>query len=909
MRTAPAVLAATLALAFAACSSHAASEADALEAAERLFRDVAAYSARRPDAPGSLREWANRDLVTGGPLLIHSYPSLEPSYYYVPLTSAHGDGGFVTLDAGDGRWQAYGRRVMEFPSVTREDAARAARRTLGLAVAPETFRAVSMPDKHIYWHWRSPTEARELFVNVSDPSDVHTCADERISPRQPDIELPRESAPRAATPGPLNTRTGARYPTSHDIEGVPHHYQLTPYNCAPATVQMVMDYWGPEIAQHHIVGVANTGSNGTHLSDMMRAGQFSAISSAIQIPNLHGYSQRRLGYGAVECSWSQPDESDPDFPDRHNDLKSLISAGYPIIVVTRYDAYSYGTHARVAKGYDDSTGVYIVHDPWYAGVYQGPDVHFNQDFLVDELWPRSSRWGTLIAPWEISVDAPEEVLRGMPFTVTAHVVYTGPHPFGAQDEAYFPTVTLLPSDLCSLAPGESETRTRSGWFSDSGCAYGAVAWELIADTLAQTGAIELLARGLVHDSSTSYPSYSDSIGGRVEIPLSVIDLDLVTVAATGGGHFNDIQDALDFVTGGDTVEVLPGTYTGPRNRDLSFHGKNVHLRAVDGPDVTIIDCGGAGRGFVLTDGEGRDALIEGFTIANGRAPGAACAEDAGAGIYLNGASLTIRNVVLKSNTSPGTAGGLCCLNHASPLLEHCVFWENEAALRGGALACGDGSVPELVNCTLALNAAPAGGGIFCSASSPLLTDTIICGSRDGGAIACEDGAVPVVTFCCIHGNAGGDDLPGSCSTEGILSADPLLCDAPRGALQLQECSPCIGSGASGGNIGAFPARCPCTTTEQLSISFRLQAARPSPFTDSTMFQLDVPPDAGHVTLAIYNVRGQLVRTLVDGALPPGHREFVWDGMDDAGRPASAGAYFARCESDAGSDTRKLVLMR
>ncbi|MCK4511096.1 hypothetical protein KAW64_05115, partial [bacterium] len=273
------------------------------------------------------------------------------------------------------------------------------------------------------------------------------------------------------------------------------------------------------------------------------------------------------------------------------------------------------------------------------------------------------------------------------------------------------------------------------------------------------------------------------------------------------------------------------------------------------------------------------------------------------------ASPTIRNVVLKSNTSPGTAGGLCCLNHASPLLKDCTFWENEAAFRGGALASADGSVPELVNCTLALNAARAGGGIFCDASSPLLTDTIIYGSRDGGAIACENGAVPVVTFCCIHGNAGGDDLPGSCNTEGMLFRDPLLCDAPRGALQLQECSPCIGSGASGGNIGAFPPRCPCTTTEQLSIRFRLQAARPSPFTDSTMLHLDVPPDAGHVTLTIYNVRGQLVRTLVDGALPSGRREFIWDGMDDTGRPVSAGAYFARCESDAGSDTRKLVLMR
>ncbi len=889
-------------------------ETDAIEAAEQLVARVGGYSARHPHAPGGCAAWADGDVTPGTPLLVHTYPDLEPSYYYTPLESERGDATFVTVDARTGQWQAFGNRAHggDFPRVTREAAARSASDALGARLSLSDLRAVGMPNKHVYWHAGEPG-GREVFANIADLSDIHIGLDEDVSPPQPSYEPPPDAfdrGTRSVKPGALDDDEFARdYPAAYDIPGVPHHYQLTSYNCGVAADQMVMDYWGPEIDQQDIADVANTGTGGTHISDMMRAGHFSAISSAVQNPSLHGYDERRLGYGALECYWSQPDESDPDFPDRHNDLKSLISADYPIIIVTRYDASSYGTHARVAKGYDDGTGVYIVHDPWYQGVYQGPDVHFNQDFLVDELWPRSSRWGTLIVPWEISVDAPVEVLRGAPFTVTAHVLYTGPHPFGAQDEAHSPTVTLLPSSLCDLAPGETATRTLSGYFSDSGCAYEAVMWELVADTLAQTGVLELLARGLVHDSSSSYASYSDSIGGRGGVQLSVIDPDLVTVDAAGGGHFTDIQDALDFVTDGDTVEVLPGIYSGPGNRNLSFHGKNISLRGIEGPDATVIDCGGAGRGFALTDGEGRDALIEGFTVANGRAPGSGCAEEAGGGIYLNGASPTIRNVALNSNSSPGAAGGMCCLDHASPLLERCTFRENQAAFRGGAVTSGDGSVPEFVNCTLALNSAPECGGIFCSASSPLLTDTIIYGSPDGAAVACEQGAAPVLTNCCIYGNAGGDVLPGSCSADGMLFADPLLCDAARGALQLQECSPCIGAGVSGGHVGAFPARCACITTEQPSIKFRLHAARPSPFTDSTMLRLDVPPNTGHVTLAVYNVRGQLVRTLVDGALPPGRREFVWNGTDDTGRPVSAGAYFARCESDAGSDTRKLVRMR
>jgi flagellar hook assembly protein FlgD len=93
------------------------------------------------------------------------------------------------------------------------------------------------------------------------------------------------------------------------------------------------------------------------------------------------------------------------------------------------------------------------------------------------------------------------------------------------------------------------------------------------------------------------------------------------------------------------------------------------------------------------------------------------------------------------------------------------------------------------------------------------------------------------------------------------------------------------------------------------MEFVLHPARPSPFAGTTTMQLDVPAGAERVRLAVYNVQGQLVRTLVDAVVSPGRREFVWNGMDDAGRPVSAGIYFARCRSDAGSGTQKLVLMK
>ena len=114
---------------------------------------------------------------------------------------------------------------------------------------------------------------------------------------------------------------------------------------------------------------------------------------------------------------------------------------------------------------------------------------------------------------------------------------------------------------------------------------------------------------------------------------------------------------------------------------------------------------------------------------------------------------------------------------------------------------------------------------------------------------------------------------------------------------------------SGGDIGARPPRCACAQNEVIPAALILHAPQPSPFRVATVLQLDVPRDAGRVTLAIYDVAGRLVRKLVDGGLRPGRREFVWRGDDDSGHSVGSGIYFVWCESDAGTGAQKLVLTR
>jgi flagellar hook assembly protein FlgD len=114
---------------------------------------------------------------------------------------------------------------------------------------------------------------------------------------------------------------------------------------------------------------------------------------------------------------------------------------------------------------------------------------------------------------------------------------------------------------------------------------------------------------------------------------------------------------------------------------------------------------------------------------------------------------------------------------------------------------------------------------------------------------------------------------------------------------------------AGGDIGAFGVRCACEQKEVVPGAFFLHAPSPSPFGASTTLRLDVPTDAGRVFIAVYNARGQLVRTLLDDTPTPGTREYVWRGDDASGNALGAGIYFARCESNAGAMTRKLVLLR
>jgi hypothetical protein len=89
--------------------------------------------------------------------------------------------------------------------------------------------------------------------------------------------------------------------------------------------------------------------------------------------------------------------------------------------------------------------------------------------------------------------------------------------------------------------------------------------------------------------------------------------------------------------------------------------------------------------------------------------------------------------------------------------------------------------------------------------------------------------------------------------------------------------------------------------------FALDHPYPNPFNAQATIRYQVP-DA-EVEMGIYNVRGQLVRTLVQGYLAAGTYLQSWDGRDDGGADLESGVYFCQLRSESTSIARKLVLLR
>ena len=94
----------------------------------------------------------------------------------------------------------------------------------------------------------------------------------------------------------------------------------------------------------------------------------------------------------------------------------------------------------------------------------------------------------------------------------------------------------------------------------------------------------------------------------------------------------------------------------------------------------------------------------------------------------------------------------------------------------------------------------------------------------------------------------------------------------------------------------------------LAADYRLEQNYPNPFNPSTRIQFSLPRTS-HITLTIYNMMGQRVKTLIDQQMTAGAHRLMWDGTDQDGAAVSDAVYFYCLRSELGVRTKKMMLLR
>jgi len=344
------------------------------------------------------------------------------------------------------------------------------------------------------------------------------------------------------------------------ISSVPYHAQETYYYCGPASLEMLFDFYGPDIPQIEIADVARASPDGVYTFDMIRATHFSNMSTSVgkESPlNFTGYTARKLGYAALECGGMTI-----------NDLKSLIIAGYPIIVLTTW-------HFRVVVGFDSSH--IIFQDSNYGSMY----TMTYSDFSTD--WDYSGHWGLFVSPWNVKVSNPRNVLPGDIFTVTATVTYPWAPPFPKYEyPASFTNATIsLPAGL-TLVLGETRTKSVGFGYLEPGDSINAT-WSVEAQSLGGYP-ISVEAEGIVSGFVPPIPrynfgyNYEDRIGGSGQSMMEVsssLDKSPPTTIDDYDGLWHN-QDFKINLTAKDDVGTVMETYykinNGP-TKTLSLDGQ------------------------------------------------------------------------------------------------------------------------------------------------------------------------------------------------------------------------------------------------------------------------------------------------------------------------------------------------
>ncbi len=401
----------------------------------------------------------------------------------------------------------------------------------------------------------------------------------------------------------------------------------------------------------------------------------------------------------------------------------------------------------------------------------------------------------------------------------------------------------------------------------------------------------------------------------------------------GGSPANeDTASCVLFIEEEDSSCVLQGfTLTGGTGTKwIDEHGAGTY---VEGGGILIAFSSPTIRHNIIT---GNEAI---------RRPAGTVSAGGGAIRCGDGSPLIINNIIT-GNT--GMYGGGIVMNYASGIIKNNIITGNRVIKvgsastfgGGGIWVLGSGTTTIIENNTVVGNAseddgfgtAGRGGGMVVWSTPVDARNNIFWGNTQlyGGQIH-ERGITASVVYSDVEGGFPGDGnidadplfeqdtyylTPGSpCVDAGDTSSaynDPEDPDNPGTALFPSMGGPRADMGAFGGPDRAVLGSVPTSVEDaipggNLPRSLGLSQNFPNPFNPSTTIRYSLAAESW-VTLAVYDLRGKMIRRLVEENQSPGQHSVHWDGRDDAGRQVSSGIYLYRLSTGREKLVRKMIMV-
>lgn len=346
----------------------------------------------------------------------------------------------------------------------------------------------------------------------------------------------------------------------------------------------------------------------------------------------------------------------------------------------------------------------------------------------------------------------------------------------------------------------------------------------------------------------------------------------VNGTGTQSNPYKTIQKGINESSSNGSVIVLPGTYKGVGNVNLSLLGKNIVLQSMTGPDNTIIDGENLSPGFILNSAETISTIIRGFTLQN-----CVTTSKTGSAIFVeDNSGITVRSCIFKSNSLLNTTNGSVIqlgdneTSGPSSQVDSCIFYNNTMAVLGSSkkswrmsfcLIQGNtntgnlignghdaGNDQEIEYCVFRNNTTTSGPIVSLGHAKTLRESFFINNTTNSvGAVYLgtvwsgtnivdhctfynHDGTVYSsnwydhignVTNCIFYGSTGLETISGNQNSitftysngnlplgTGNTSGNPLFSNPSNNDFTLSPNSPCIGTGSNSSNQGADPSNIP-----------------------------------------------------------------------------------------------------